>query len=57
MRILPDNKCKTNVNLILCDKTYFFIYDLKTTETGQLPDLKMFYITNFYIYNSIAIKV
>lgn len=47
IRIISDSKCKTNVDFLLYNKTYFFMHDVKTTETEQFSDLKMFYINNF----------
>ncbi len=34
MKIMPDHECKANVDSLLCDKIYPFIYDEKTTEPG-----------------------
>ena len=47
VKIMPDDKCKASVNSLLCDRTYPFIYDVKTTELGQFPDPEMFHIDNF----------
>lgn len=33
-KIMLDNECKANVNFLLCNMTYFFTYDMKTTELG-----------------------
>lgn len=32
VKIIPDDKCKVNVDFLLYDGTYPFIYDVKTTE-------------------------
>ncbi len=34
VRIMPDNECKANVDSLLCDDTYPFTYNVKTTEPG-----------------------
>ncbi len=32
VRIILDNECNTNVNSLLCNKTYPFMYDMKIIE-------------------------
>lgn len=54
--MLNDNR-KNNVNFLLCNKTYSFINDVKTTEPEQFLDLKRFYIENLYIGTIVAIKI
>ena len=56
-RIMPDNECKDNVDSLLCDGTYFFTYNVKTTEPGQFSDPEMFHINNFQVYISVAIEM
>lgn len=48
MRIIPDNKYWVNVNFLLCNETCSFIYNMKTTEPRQFPDLEIFHIDNFW---------
>ena len=57
MRIILDNKCKSNINFLLCDKTYLFMHDVKIIEPKQFPDLEIFHIDNFQICTSIAVEV
>lgn len=57
VRIILDKKCKANVNFLLCDKIYPFIYDVKTTESGQFPEPIMFYIDNFQVCTSITMEM
>lgn len=57
MRIMLDNKCKVNNNFLLCNGTYFFIYNVKTTEPRHVPDPKIFHVDNFQIFTNVAIKV
>ncbi len=47
VRIMSDNRCNTNVDSLLCDGTYLFTYDVKTTEPRQFPDPGMFYVDTF----------
>ncbi len=54
---MPDDKCKANVDFLHCDETYPFTYDVKTTELGQFPDLKIFHVDNFQVCTSVAIEV
>lgn len=49
MRIMPSNVCKANVDSLLCDGTYLFMYDVKITEPRQSPDLGIFYVNNFQV--------
>ncbi len=57
IRIMSDNKCKANVDSLLCDGTYPFTYNVKTTELGQFPDLGMFHVDNFQVCPSVTIKM
>ncbi len=57
VRNMPDNECKANVDFLLCDSTYPFTYDVKTTELGQFLDPKMFHVNNFQVCTSIAVEV
>lgn len=57
MRIMTDNECKAYVNSLLCNRTYSFMYDIKTTELRQFLDPKMTYINNFQICTNIAIEI
>ncbi len=34
VKIMLDDECKTRVEGLLCDGTYFFTYDVKTTKPG-----------------------
>lgn len=47
VKIMLNNNCKTKVKSLLCNRTYPFTYDVKTTKPGKFPDLKMFYVDNF----------
>ncbi len=57
VRIISDDECKANVDSLLCNGTYPFTYDVKTTEPGQFPDLKMFHVNNFQVCNNVAIEI
>lgn len=57
VRIMPNNKCKINVNFLLCNKTYLFTYNIKITELRQFPDSEIFYVDNFQVFISITIEV
>ncbi len=57
VRIMPDDECKANVDSLLCDKTYLFMYDIKTTEPGQFPDPEMFHVNNFQVCTSVAMEM
>lgn len=52
-----DKKCKANVNSLLCNKTYPFMYNMKITEPKQFPDLEKFYIDNFQVFTSVAVEM
>ncbi len=48
VKIMPDNKCKTRINCLFCNRTYSFMYDVKTTmKPGKFPDPKIFHVDNF----------
>lgn len=47
VRIILDDKCKTNVNSLFYDRNYFLMYNAKTTEPRQFPDPEIFHINNF----------
>lgn len=57
VRIMSDDKCKANVDFLLHDGIYSFMYNIKTTELGQFPDLKIFHIDNFQVCTNIAIDM
>lgn len=57
MRIILNNKCKANINSLFYNRTYSFMYDVKTTKLGQFLDPKIFYVNNFQISTSVAIEV
>ncbi len=57
VRIMPDNECKANVDFLLCDSTYPFMYDVKTTKLGQFSDPEMFHVDNFQVCTSVAMEV
>lgn len=57
VRIMPDVECKASVEYLLCNGTYPFTYDMKTTEPGQLPDPGMFHVDNFQVGTSVAVEV
>ncbi len=57
VRIIPDNKCKANVDFLLCNKIYFFMYDVKTNEPGQFPDPGMFHVDDFQVCTSITVEM
>lgn len=44
IKMISNNKCKTKVKDLHCNRTYPFMYDVKTTIC---PILKIFYINNF----------
>ena len=52
-----DNKYKVNIDFLFCNKTYPFIYHMKTTKLGQFPDLSIFFINNFQVCTIVAIEV
>lgn len=57
VRIISNKKCKPNIDFLLCDETYSFTYDVKTTKPGQFPDLRIFYINNFQVCINIVIEM
>lgn len=57
VRIIPNNKCKGDVDFLLCNRTYSFMYDVKTTEPRQFPDLEMSHVDNFQVCISSAMEV
>lgn len=57
VRIMLNNKCKTNIDSLLCNRTYFFTYDMKTTKPRQFSDLKMFRVNNFQVCTSVALEM
>ncbi len=57
VRIMSDNKCKAKVDSLLCNGTYSFTYDMKTTELGQFPDPEIFHVNNFQVCTSVAVEV
>ena len=52
-----NDECKANVNSLLYNGTYFFMYNVKTIKPGQFPDPEMFYVNNFQVYTSVAIEL
>ena len=56
VKIILDNKCKTKVEGLFCNKAYFFTYDVKITKPGKFPDPGIFYIDNFQIGTSVAVE-
>ena len=57
VRIMLNNECKANVDFLLCDDTYLFMYDMKKTKLEQFPYPKMFHIDNFQVCTSVAVEV
>lgn len=57
MKIMADDKSKANVNFLLYNETYPFMYDMKTTELGQFSDLEIFHFDNFQVCTSITVEV
>ncbi len=57
VKIMPDDECKANVDSLLCDGTYSFKYDVKTTELGQFLDPDMFHVDNFQVCTSVAVEM
>ncbi len=57
VRIMPEDECKANVDSLLCDGTYLFTYDMKTTEPRQFPDPGMFHVNNFQVCISVTVEV
>ncbi len=57
VKIMPDDECKTRVKGLLCDGTYPFTYDMKTTKPGVFPDPGVFHIDNFQVGTSVAVEV
>ncbi len=47
VKIMSNDKCKANVNFLLYNRIYCFMYNIKTTEPELFSDLGMFYIDNF----------
>lgn len=54
---MPNNKYKVNVKYLVYNKRYFFMYNIQVTELDQLINLRIFYIHNFEVTTSIAIKL
>ncbi len=57
IRIMPEDECKANVDSLLCNGTYPFTYDVKTTEPGQFPTPGIFYVDNFQVCTSVAVEM
>lgn len=57
VKIMSNDKCKANVNFLLYNRIYCFMYNIKTTEPELFSDLGMFYIDNFQVCISIAMEV
>ncbi len=57
VKIMPDDECKTRVKGLLCDGTYPFTCDVKTTKPGKFPDPGVFHIDNFQVDTSVAVEV
>ncbi len=57
VRIIPDDKSKANIDFLLCDGTYPFTYNIKTTEPEQFPDSEIFHVNNFQVCISVAVEV
>ncbi len=57
VKIMPDDKCKTRVEGLLCDGTYPFTYDVKTTKPGKFPDPELFHVDNFQVGTSVVVEV
>lgn len=57
VKIILNKVCKTKVEGLLCNGTYFFMYDVKTTKLGEFSDLRIFYIKIFQVGTSITIEI
>lgn len=57
VRIILYNEYKANIDSSVCNGTYFFLYDVKTTKLGQFPDLRIFYVNNFQFCTSVTAEV
>ncbi len=57
VRIMLNDECKANVDSLLCNGTYLFTYDVKTTKPGQFPDPGIFHIDNFQVCTNVAIEL
>ncbi len=47
VKIIPDNKYKIKVKNLLCNGTYSFTYDVKTTKPSKFSDSRIFHVDNF----------
>ena len=47
VRTMLDDKCKIIIDSLLCNATYSFKYNVKTTEPEEFPDQRIFYVDNF----------
>ncbi len=57
VKIMPDNKYKTRVKGLFCDRIYSFMYDIKTIKVDKFSNLRIFYADNFQIGTNIAIEI
>ncbi len=57
VKIMPDDECKIRVEGLLCDETYPFTYDVKTTKPGEFSDPGVFHVDNFQVGTSVALEV
>lgn len=57
VKIMPNDKYKTRVEGLLCDKTYFFMYDVKTTKPSKFSNPEIFHVDNFQISTSVTMEV
>ncbi len=57
VKIMPVDECKTWVEGLLCDGTYPFMYDVKTTKPDEFPDPGVFHVDNFHVGTSVAVEV
>ncbi len=57
VKIMPDDECKTRVKSLLCDGTYPFTYDVKTTKPGEFPDPGVFHVDNVQVGTSVAMEM
>lgn len=56
IRIISDNNCKVQVETLIYNETYSFMYDIEITAPRQFPNLKAFNINNFHINTSVTIS-
>lgn len=57
IKIILDNEYKTRIKSLLCNRTYSFICNIKTTKPSKFSDPEIFYIDKFKSSTSVVMEI